>query len=305
MKKDSILEKYENDGFGKNTYGWYFNPWTDEYDPEYDPHNDKEYNVNINNNSEETENRIKEEKKIEEETKEKKNEEKNHQKVTQIIISPIEGKLIYRYDDTKYNLYGWKAEGSDIDYKDNKISKVIEILKGRFSTEAISNIEGAIDPNIIEFIHKNNKEIDIGIHDYIKFLQGQPGSFNIVYDLRNIYDSDLDHKQIESIMGISKKASKLNQELVVVKKDNIIKRLLGKVKKRISQKERKRIKATETNSKKLNTKIVKPKVKSFKNKYWFNKKEEARTEESLIDTEIFDELMEEKESNMNKTGSER
>ena len=47
MKKDPVLQKYENEGFGKNIYGWYFNPWIDEYDKDYDPHNDKAYNTEV------------------------------------------------------------------------------------------------------------------------------------------------------------------------------------------------------------------------------------------------------------------
>ena len=48
MEKDSVLEKYKSEGFGKNAFGWYFNPWIDEYDENYDPHNDKEYNPELN-----------------------------------------------------------------------------------------------------------------------------------------------------------------------------------------------------------------------------------------------------------------
>ena len=44
---DEVLEKYKNDGFGKNAFGWYFNPWKDEFDEEYDPHNDPEYNEKL------------------------------------------------------------------------------------------------------------------------------------------------------------------------------------------------------------------------------------------------------------------
>ena len=49
------MEKYKNDGFGKNAFGWYFNPWESEYDPEYDPHNDEKYNEELKNSKEEPE----------------------------------------------------------------------------------------------------------------------------------------------------------------------------------------------------------------------------------------------------------
>ena len=38
------IDKYSNEGFGKNANGEYFNPWTNEYDADYDPTRDKEYN---------------------------------------------------------------------------------------------------------------------------------------------------------------------------------------------------------------------------------------------------------------------
>ena len=44
---DEVLQKYSNDGFGQNAFGWYFNPWTSEYDKDYDPHKDKAYNDKI------------------------------------------------------------------------------------------------------------------------------------------------------------------------------------------------------------------------------------------------------------------
>ena len=40
---DSILDQYRAEGFGQNSEGHYYNPWTDEYDPDYDPHNDPDY----------------------------------------------------------------------------------------------------------------------------------------------------------------------------------------------------------------------------------------------------------------------
>lgn len=41
---DPVLDQYSSEGFGQNTNGEYFNPWTDEYDASYDPHKDLSYN---------------------------------------------------------------------------------------------------------------------------------------------------------------------------------------------------------------------------------------------------------------------
>ena len=83
MEKDPVLEKYKNEGFGKNAFGWYFNPWKDEYDPDYDPHNDKEYNEALD------------EKEI-----------KWHPKLTPEQIEELIAENIYPWDK-EYNLYLW------------------------------------------------------------------------------------------------------------------------------------------------------------------------------------------------------
>ncbi len=43
--RDEVLEKYNQQGYGQNEYGEYYNPWTDEYDADYDPHNDSSYKL--------------------------------------------------------------------------------------------------------------------------------------------------------------------------------------------------------------------------------------------------------------------
>jgi len=44
---DEVLINYSNSGYGKNAYGWYFNPNIDEYDESYDPHNDPLFNKDL------------------------------------------------------------------------------------------------------------------------------------------------------------------------------------------------------------------------------------------------------------------
>ena len=39
-QENSALENYMNSGYGQNAEGYYFNPWTDEYDEDYDPTKD-------------------------------------------------------------------------------------------------------------------------------------------------------------------------------------------------------------------------------------------------------------------------
>lgn len=55
-----------DDNFEKNAFGWYFNPWIDEYDKDYDPHKDPWFNKQI--------------KQVEKNNPEVHNEEKNNEK---------------------------------------------------------------------------------------------------------------------------------------------------------------------------------------------------------------------------------
>lgn len=42
--EQEALTQYNSEGFGQNTDGEYFNPWTEEYDPNYNPMQDENYN---------------------------------------------------------------------------------------------------------------------------------------------------------------------------------------------------------------------------------------------------------------------
>lgn len=96
MEKDPVLEKYYNEGFGKNAFGWYFNPWIDEYDENYDPHNDKEYNEKLN-----------------------KKEIKWHPKLTPEQIEELIAENI-EPGDNEYDMYLWNHGITPFEKKDDK-----------------------------------------------------------------------------------------------------------------------------------------------------------------------------------------
>lgn len=48
-KEDKVLEQYNEQGYGQNDEGHYYNPLTDEYDADYDPHNDSSYSPKDSN----------------------------------------------------------------------------------------------------------------------------------------------------------------------------------------------------------------------------------------------------------------
>ena len=48
LAEQEALQKYQNEGYGQNANGEYYNPWIDEYDPNYDPTKDENYNLLLN-----------------------------------------------------------------------------------------------------------------------------------------------------------------------------------------------------------------------------------------------------------------
>lgn len=131
-EKDEVLQKYENEGFGKNASGWYFNPWTSEYEEDYDPHKDPEYND-----------------KIEEESTTSKKDKVEKEVVTETneIEKPsLKQKIKNLYNKMKDTLKRYIAnfnnkqlpEGTeDEPVKEGDVSKANEILEETLSTESV------------------------------------------------------------------------------------------------------------------------------------------------------------------------
>ena len=123
---DPVLEKYENDGFGKNAFGWYFNPWKDEFDKDYDPHNDPEYNNALGVDSKEIENTID-------------NEEKN-KKVS--LFQRLKNGIKKLIEKAKHYIDNFNnkqlPEGTENEQeKEEYIAKANEILKETISTDRV------------------------------------------------------------------------------------------------------------------------------------------------------------------------
>ena len=58
--KEEALQNYLNSGYGKNSYGWYFNPGINEYEKDYKPENDPLFNphIGILKNDKKTNNKV-------------------------------------------------------------------------------------------------------------------------------------------------------------------------------------------------------------------------------------------------------
>lgn len=137
---DEVLQKYRNDGFGKNAFGWYFNPWTSEYDKEYDPHKDPEYNDKIARESKTT-TKAKEEK--ETATEEPKAEKLSLKQRIKNLFNRIKD-TIKRYIDNFNNKKlpeGTEKQTQDLSEQERAeyVAKANEVLEETLSTENILN----------------------------------------------------------------------------------------------------------------------------------------------------------------------
>lgn len=248
--KDPVLEKYENDGFGKNAFGWYFNPWISEYDENYDPHNDKEYNEKLNKKLEAHEGDNKSQDEVEipepvvvepeteqlEPTKPQKTEperEVNNSEydVFTVNVSPLEDRMTYRFENLKDKVEIESEDTKGLKYSEKEIEDYIKVLR---EYDDIEKIEKAIDPNILRMLVENDKS-GKGIELYLDMLRGKDVAFKLKYSLKGIYDSNLDRKQIKNLIKISKAAERLSKGSVEVEKDNIFTRAYGNIRKMLEE----------------------------------------------------------------------
>jgi len=136
---DPVLEKYKNDGFGQNAFGWYFNPWKGEFDKDYDPHNDPEYNEKLKeekiDKSEKTSGNVKKTDKVEKnQTEEKPTKVSIWQKIkdrVSKIINIIKG-YIANFNN-KQLPEGTETEQEKAEY----VAKANEVLKETLSADRV------------------------------------------------------------------------------------------------------------------------------------------------------------------------
>ena len=211
---DSVIQKYTNDGYQKNVLGWYFNPWTSEYDKEYDPHNDKEYNKELNISDTKGKDTGKEDT--------NKENKKVIYEISEIKVEP------WKHQIEVVLANGSKIQGStSVEYR-NENDKISEILKN--SKEVLGeeyNIDKnskKLDPNILILL--NDTKNEEFLHKYIKAICSKNKDelpFKIGYDLEGT--SYLDKEERKNIKKIARSAKKLGADINKEKLSNKIKAL--------------------------------------------------------------------------------
>ena len=181
-----------------------------------------------------------------------------------IKVNPLAEKVFYEKPNSKgENIFTGVNFTSD--YSKDSINDTVKELKEDYKnilnndTSSIDAIASAIDPNIVGFLNKNFGDEDAGkecIRKYLNALHGGEKIYNefpkIIYNLRDIYKSNLDYQQIKNVIKIAKSAKKLNKNLIKIEQDNIIKRSISNLKRIISDSKTKKIEA-QSNDKKEKT----------------------------------------------------
>lgn len=146
----------------------------------------------------------------------------------------------------------------DLD-KDGLVAKnmydalINEIIDYDYLSENQKEILGKIDPRVIKSLYEysvkiNSKEPLNILKDYLFSMTEKDRTipFEMEYNLKKIYNTDLTLEEIKKIKEVSKAAQEMNKEMVTIKKDIIIKRAFGRVKKQIQERiERKALNSGE------------------------------------------------------------
>lgn len=179
--------------------------------------------------------------------------EKPEFKLNNIVIEPIQGGLKYDIIDAKT---GMKMEGQfeGMQYNEKLIKQVQGVLKNIGPELDWDEVSDSIDPNVVALIAKTSgKNADEMLTKYFNALNGKDTDLVIGYNLKDIYNSDLDLKQIKQVMQIAKSAEKATKGAIKVEKDSLLKRAFGNIKKRFSELDKKLLesqnKSKEENSK--------------------------------------------------------
>lgn len=157
--------------------------------------------------------------------------------ISRILVCPITNTISYEIIDEK-GIYGVKEE--EINYTDEfvKGEYVKELLEDEqfgLSEKEIKGVIGKVDPNILKVLEKNDK---VALNNYIQsVVASKKIPFDIEYDLKDMYKSDMIYnKEKSNLSKIAKASSKFG---VKISNDNIFRRTIDKIKSLINKQTRK------------------------------------------------------------------
>ena len=114
------------------------------------------------------------------------------------------------------------------------MKKIEKSLKDEYGEDVAAEKFEDIDTRVLFALGEIG---DSYIEDYIWSIyeRDETMPFELEYNLKDIYDTDMSLEEIDEIKRFSKTAKKQNGEMVDVKKDNILKRAYGRIKKEIKE----------------------------------------------------------------------
>ena len=156
-----------------------------------------------------------------------------------------------------------------------KVQEVEDSLKEEYGEEEFNEKFKNIDSRIYDFII-DLKDPEM-LENYIRsiFDRDETMPFEVEYNLKDMYNTEMSLEEIDGIQKFSKIARKQNRERVEVKKDNIFKRAFGRFKKEIKERiDRKLLTSGEGSLSKEEAKAQRKKDKEAK-------KEQKQTEKDM------------------------
>lgn len=160
----------------------------------------------------------------------------DHKKQNDEKMEMSDIKIVPFFNEIQYSYKGhFPKYHSDIsfNYNQDQIEYNVKVLKNLLKDNKIDYIAQSIDPNILKWIIGDNYNIQV--EDYLNILNGRKTDVKIFYDLKDIYDSDLNSKQIKNAIKIAKNAEKTSRGAVQVEQDPLLKRIYGNVRKKVAE----------------------------------------------------------------------
>ena len=133
-------------------------------------------------------------------------------------------------------------------YIEEKIIPIKNFFIEEYGEEDFENKLESIDSRIFEMLVDLKQEKLLDNYMWSIFEKDETMPFQLDYNLKDIYNSDMTLEEIDRVQEISKTAQKQNKDMVNIKKDNILKRAFGRITKGIQERRERKLLYSGNNS---------------------------------------------------------
>ena len=148
---------------------------------------------------------------------------------------------------------GYDYEQTDAEFEEyiDTVEKIKDSIKKEYGLDLYEQKIKGVDGRIFQVLADMKKEDVFEDYIYSIFEKDETLPFQLSYNLKDIYNTDMSLEEIKEIQNYSKVAQKQNKEMVDIEKDSLPKRIFGRIKKGIQDRiERRMLSSGEDSMKK-------------------------------------------------------